>query len=407
MNFLYTLGIRFYVAGIFLASFFNEKAKLWIKGRKNFFESHKNKADKLHGCIWFHCASLGEFEMARPLIEKLKKEKPQSKILITFFSPSGYEIRKNYNLADHVLYLPTDTKSNAKKFIDAFQPTMAVFVKYEIWLNILSELHVRKIKTILISAVFYSEQRFFKWYGNIFREALSGLDKIYVQNQASFDILKKWNINSTIAGDTRYDRVNENAKNTKQIETISEWKNNEKIIIAGSSWSAEEDLLCTFSNKNPEQKIIFAPHDISESHLISIEKKLKNPAIRFSKIHQIKDEKIILIDNIGMLSALYRYADIAVIGGGFSGKLHNILEAAAFGIPILFGPEYNRFQEASEFISEGAAFSFENENTLEKHLKKLLSDEVFRKKAGNKSLEIVKRNLGATQKIWEENFISF
>ncbi len=414
MRILYSIGIRLYVVGIFIASFFHKKAALWIEGRKNCEhfdqaqceEKNGEKAKTLHGCIWFHCASLGEFEMARPLIEKLKKEKPESKILLTFFSPSGYEIRKNYELADLVLYLPADTKTNAYYFIHAFQPSMAVFVKYEIWLNILAELRKNKIKTILISAVFTSNQRFFKWYGKIFREGLNGMDEIYVQDESSFELLNKWNIPSVVGGDTRYDRVSENAKNAKDIPEISKWKANDSVIVAGSCWEHEENILASFSSKNPSQKIIFAPHDISENHLKNLEMKLKNPFIRYSKLESISNENIIIIDNIGLLSSLYKYADIAVIGGGFSGKLHNILEASTFGIPVLFGPIYKRFQEAQEFISNGAAFTFYDEKSFAEKTNLLLNDSDFRFKSGATATKLVQKNLGATEKIWKENFIS-
>jgi 3-deoxy-D-manno-octulosonic-acid transferase len=395
-----------YVAGIFLASFFNPKAKLWIDGRKKCLEKNSDKAKAIQGCIWFHCASLGEFEMARPLIEKLKKEKPECKILLTFFSPSGYEIRKNYPLADLVIYLPADTKKNAFYFVNSFKPSLAVFVKYEIWLNILAELKKNKIKTILISAVFHPQQRFFTWYGKIFRNALLGLDKIYVQNETSFEILKKWKINSIVAGDTRYDRVNENAKNTKSIEAISAWKKNEIVIIAGSSWQPEEDLLCGFANQRPNQKIIFVPHDISEKHLTELEKKINIPAIRFSKFTATSAENVLIIDNIGLLSSLYANAEIAVIGGGFSGKLHNILEAATFGIPVLFGPKHKKFQEAEIFLKEGAAFEIKDSISLADILDKLVSNETFRMTAGLKSRKIVEKNLGASDIIWKENFLN-
>lgn len=404
MRFFYSLGIRFYVAGIFLASFFNQKAKLWIEGRKNCQSKNEKKAHEIRGCVWFHCASLGEFEMARPLIERLKKEKPETKILLTFFSPSGYEIRKNYELVDLVIYIPADTKSNAFWFVEAFRPSLAVFVKYEIWLNILAELKKNKIKTILISAVFHPEQRFFKWYGKIFRDAISSMDKIYVQNESSYEILKKWKIESVIAGDNRYDRVSENAKNIKPIEAIYKWKSNEKVIIAGSSWQPEEKLISEFANKNSNHKIIIVPHDISENHLKNIESQINVPLIRYSQLDKITHEKIIIIDNIGLLSSLYQYADIAIIGGGFSGKLHNILEAATFEIPILFGPKHNRFQEAKEFISAGAAFTFFDQKSLDENLNSLLSNEEKRKKSGEAALKIVQKNIGATEIIWNENF---
>ena len=404
MRFFYSLGVRFYVAGIYIASLFNKKAKLWISGRKNGQSKNEKKAHDIRGCVWFHCASLGEFEMARPLIEKLKKEKPEAKILLTFFSPSGYEIRKNYELVDLVIYIPADTKTNAFWLVDAFRPSLAVFVKYEIWLNILAELKKNKIKTILISAVFHPKQRFFKWYGKIFREALSAMNKIYVQNETSHEILKKWKIDSIIAGDNRYDRVSENAKNIKPIDAIYKWKSNEKIIIAGSSWQPEEKLVCEFANKNSNQKIIFVPHDISENHLKNIESQLKLPFIRYSQLDKITYEKIIIVDNIGLLSSLYQYADVAIIGGGFSGKLHNILEAATFGIPILFGPKHHRFHEAKEFISAGAAFTFSDQKSLDENLNLLMINDGNRKKSGESALKIVQKNIGATEIIWKENF---
>jgi 3-deoxy-D-manno-octulosonic-acid transferase len=250
----------------------------------------------------------------------------------------------------------------------------------------------------------HPKQRFFKWYGKIFREALSSMEKIYVQNQSSYEILKKWNINSVIAGDNRYDRVHDNAKNAKQVSVISEWKKNDRILIAGSCWQPEEILLCEFANKNPGWKMIIAPHDISENHLKNIESRLNIPFIRYSNTDKIKDEKIIIIDNIGLLSSLYQYADIAIIGGGFSGKLHNILEAATFGIPVMFGPKHHRFQEAKDFISVGAAFTFSDQKSLNAILISLMENEEKRKKSGEAALQIVQENIGATEIIWKEFF---
>jgi 3-deoxy-D-manno-octulosonic-acid transferase len=402
---IYSISIRFYVAAIFLASFFNKKAKLWIDGRKNCEEKNAKKAKEIQGCVWFHCASLGEFEMARPLIERLKAEKPSTKILLTFFSPSGYEIRKNYPLADLVIYIPADTRTNAYYFIEAFKPSLAIFVKYEIWLNMLAELKKNRIKTILISAVFNKEQRFFKWYGKIFREALIDLDEIYVQDQNSNELLSQWNIRSKIAGDTRYDRVFSNSKNVQSFDKIKKWRGDLPVIIAGSSWQPEEDAVAHFANENRNIKIIFAPHDISEKHISDLIERLKIPFQKYSNFNTDSNSTVLIIDNIGMLSSLYQYADIAIIGGGFSGKLHNILEAATFGIPLLFGPHHKRFHEAQEFINAGAAFTFDSKESLNHHLQELLKDENKRQKAGKASIQTVQNNLGATEKIWNENFI--
>lgn len=362
----------------------------------------------MKNCIWFHCASLGEFEMARPLIERLKKEKPNQKILITFFSPSGFEIKKNYDKADLILYLPLDTRKNAKDFIQLFQPSLAVFVKYEIWLNYLNQIKNNGIKSILISATFNKDQRFFKWNGKIFRDGLKIFNTIYVQNENSKKILSTIQIKSIVAGDTRYDQVNANLQNKKNLPLLEKWVGNNKVIIAGSSWEPEEKLLIPFVNKKTEGiKIIIAPHDISSPHIHQIKSKITVPFSLYSQLKESTISNVLIIDNIGLLSSIYQYGNIAIIGGGFSGKLHNILEAATFGLPILFGPKHNKFQEANDFICENAAFVFTNENELNNHLNKLISDEGYCKESGNQSRKIVERNLGASGKIWNDYFTSF
>lgn len=405
---LYSLGIRAYSLAIHIASIFNSKAKLWVKGRKKWQNNYVQQASQMKNCIWFHCASLGEFEMARPLIEKIKAEKPNKKILISFFSPSGYEIRKNYEKADLVLYLPLDTTKNAKKFIELFQPTLAVFVKYEIWLNYLQQLKNSKIESILISATFYPSQRFFKWYGNIFRNGLRNFKSIYVQNKSSQKQLESIQIKSIVAGDTRYDQVFANSKNKKTLPTLENWVKNHKIIIVGSSWQPEEKLLAVYCNQDLKNvKFIFAPHDISDKHIHQLTDQLKVPFTLYSELKENDSSKVLIINNIGLLSSIYQYGDLAIIGGGFSGKLHNILEAATFNLPILFGPKHDKFQEANEFIKEKAAFVFSNEKELYLHLNKLLTDDHFRLKTGDNSQQIVQRNLGATDIIWNDYFTSF
>ncbi len=408
MRLLYSLGIRFYDVAIHIASLFNSKANLWVKGRKNWVKKFQEQAPLMKNCVWFHCASLGEFEMARPLIEKLKTEKPHQKILISFFSPSGYEVRKNYDKADLVVYLPIDTRKNASTFLQLFQPSLAVFVKYEIWINYLNALKNSTIDSILISASFNTKQRFFKWYGKIFREGLSVFRSIYVQNNQSQQLLKSINIESIVAGDTRYDQVNANAKNKKSLPALEKWKGNNKVIIAGSSWQTEEKLVADFCNQNLDGvKIIIAPHDISTTHIDQLKLLLKVPYTLYSDLNENETTRVLIINNIGFLSSIYQYGDMAIIGGGFSGKLHNILEAATFNLPVLFGPKHDKFQEAKEFVSEKAAFVFSNEIELNNHLNKLLSDNDFRMESGNNALKIVKRNLGASDKIWNDYFTSF
>lgn len=391
-----------------MVSPFNSKAKLWFVGRKKWRIKYSELADSMKNCIWFHCASLGEFEMARPIIERLKKEKPNQKILISFFSPSGYEIRKNYDKADLILYLPLDTKKNAKDFIQLFQPSLAVFVKYEIWLNYLNQLKINEIDSILISATFNKNQRFFKWNGKIFRDGLKTFKTIYVQNVESKNLLSSIQIDSIIAGDTRYDQVNANLKNKKSLPIIEKWIGDNKIIIAGSSWEPEENLLIPFANKNNTGvKIIIAPHDISASHINQIKSKINIPYSLYSNLKENDSSSILIIDNIGLLSSIYQYGNVAIIGGGFSGKLHNILEAATFGLPILFGPKHSKFQEAKEFISEKAAFVFSNENDLTSQLNKLITNDTYCHDCGKQSKKIVERNLGASEKIWNDYFTSF
>lgn len=404
MSFFYNLAIYLYYFGIRVASLFNQKAKLWIKGRKNLFENLEKSINKNEKIAWFHCASLGEFEQGRAVLEKFKKDYPHYKIFLTFFSPSGYEIRKNYPFADYIFYLPIDTKHNAKKFVEIINPSLVFFIKYEFWFNLLSELKRKNISTFLVSAIFRKEQHFFKFYGSFFRKSLSSFQHIFIQDAGSKQLLEKINLNNvTIAGDTRIDRALEIPKQTNPISLVEKFKGDHQFLIAGSTWEKDEEILTEIILKSELQnlKFILAPHEVSEENISRLETIFLEKAIRFSKANDanIHNKKVLIIDNIGMLSSLYQYGEIAYIGGGFGKGIHNTLEPATFGLPIIFGPNYHKFSEAKELVKLQGAFSINNKREAEEIIKKLLNDNIFRKNASEKCKNYIKENSGATEKI--------
>ncbi len=399
MQIIYNLSIYLYKLLILIASLFNHKAKLWLKGRKNIFDSlHLKFKNNTSKTVWVHCASLGEFEQGRPLIEKIKKTYPEIKIFLTFFSPSGYEIRKNYSEADYIFYLPLDTTSNAKKLIDIVKPTAVFFIKYEFWFNYLNALKEKNIPTYLISGIFRPNHYFFKSYALWYRNQLKNFNYFFVQNETSKSLLNSIEIqNVTIAGDTRFDRVYEISQQTKEFEIIRAFCENKKIIVAGSTWEEDEKILSSFDFNN--SKLIIAPHEIDENHLKNIETLFKKKKIlRYSKanIKDVKDYSILIIDNIGMLSSLYKYGSIAYIGGGFGSGIHNILEAATFGLPVLFGPNYKKFSEAIELINMGGAFSITNESDFRDRMI-YLDNENNLKQASKICKNYIENNIGATE----------
>jgi 3-deoxy-D-manno-octulosonic-acid transferase len=364
MLLIYNIALHLYYSAVFVVSLFNEKAKLWVAGRRNInYEKYKQS-------IWFHFASLGEFEQGRPVLEYYREKHPDKKIVITFFSPSGYEIRKNTPLADAVYYLPLDTAANARRFIDAIQPAMAIFTKYEYWYHFFNELNKRDIPLYIISGIFRPDQVFFRWYGGLHRKMLRFVTYFFVQDEASVELLKTIGINnSTVSGDTRFDRVWANARQPKELPPISEFKNGHKLFIAGSTWPEDENLVATLVNDYTDWKFIFAPHEISEEKIAKLIGMLPhNSAIRYSQLATnhlpLTNYQTLIIDNIGMLSSLYQYADIAYIGGGFGVGIHNTLEAAAFGLPVIFGPNYDRFKEAHDLVALKGGFSINNEAEL-------------------------------------------
>ncbi len=402
MRFFYNISIFFYYLAIRIASFFNPKAVLWLKGRKNVFDRIESaiRTSESKQLIWFHCASLGEFEQGRPLMEKLKKQNPSVKIILTFFSPSGYEIRKNYSGADHIFYLPMDTPSNAKKFIEIVKPEKVFFVKYEFWFNYLNELKRKNIPTYLVSGIFRDDHYFFKSTGAWFRKQLGAFTHFYVQDEKSLTLLNAIGYsNVTLAGDTRFDRVFELASNVKQIDLVKQFAADKTVLIVGSSWKEDEEIISSF--KLDHFKLILAPHEIDTAHIDSIITRFSDVSLLlYSNATElnIKDAKVLVIDNIGMLSSLYQYGTIAFIGGGFGKGIHNILEAATFGLPVIFGPNYKKFTEAKELIRFGGAFSIKDVFEFEK-IMQLLSDEQVLKTASMISKMYVKNRIGATDRV--------
>ena len=401
---LYNIFLKLYPLGIRIASIWNDKAKLWIKGRKKFpFIDAEEKT----GSIWMHCASLGEFEQGRPLIEKIRKEYPAYPIVITFFSPSGYEIEKKFKGADHVFYLPADSASNAKKFITLINPKLVLWVKYEYWHYYLHELKRKNIPVLLVSGAFRKDQPFFKWYGNFWRKMLSCFTYYFVQNASSKDLLESINIkNVIVSGDTRFDRVITIAENFDDIPLIKEFCGNHKVIVAGSTWEDDEAEWIHYTKTNRDIKFIIAPHEVDKENLNDVKRSFPN-SIFYSEWNPDKQATgtqphILIIDNIGMLSRLYKYADITYVGGGFGyDGLHNILEAAAYGKPVIFGPVFDKNFEAQELIECGGGITITNALDLEKTLTALFNNPDELQKRSLAAKNYVYSNAGATKKIME------
>lgn len=402
MRFIYNIGIYLYQLAIFVASFFNAKAKKLRVGQAEAFAVLKLKIEPNTRYVWFHAASLGEFEQGRPVIEQLKKQQPDTKIILTFFSPSGYEIRKNYALADIVSYLPLDTASSAKRFVEMLNPSKAIFIKYEFWPNYLQALKAAGIPVYSISAIFRPGQIFFRWYGQWYKTLLQGIDHIFVQDKASLDLLKTNGIeNVTVAGDTRFDRVADLAAQAKNIPLVEAFvKDADKVIVAGSSWPKDEELLVRYLQLHPDVKMILVPHEIHAAHITGISKLLDGNFVRYTEATEtnVQTTNCLVVDTIGLLSSIYRYGHVAYIGGGFGVGIHNTLEAAVWNVPVVFGPMYEKFREARDLIAIGGAFSIPDYETLEEKLDALLKDE----KAGVIAGEYVKQNTGATKLILKE-----
>ena len=410
MKHLYNFGIRCYTTAIAIAALTNHKAKLWHNGRKGLIEDIEQRLSTrcAKQRVWIHVASLGEFEQARPIIEKIRELNIDTEIVVTFFSPSGYEIRKGYALVDEIFYLPADTPRNAKRFIDAVNPTIAIFIKYEFWLNYLAELKSRKIATYLASAIFREESIFFKPWGKIWRKALSTFSTIFVQNDDSVRLLKKLGYdNVVVAGDTRFDRVAAIAKNGKHVPIIEQFIGTKRAFVAGSTWRKDEELLVDLANDNPEIKFIIVPHEIDKAHIQNLIDDCGGRAICYSECSgttNYDNYQILILNTIGLLSTVYRYATWAYIGGGFGMGIHNTLEAAIYGLPIAFGPRYKKFNEAKEMIACGVAKSVSTYKELSEWFTPLRDDAELWQQKHTAAQEYTKKNIGATDLIIEEIF---
>ncbi|NNM19128.1 MAG: 3-deoxy-D-manno-octulosonic acid transferase, partial [Croceitalea sp.] len=391
-------------SSIFLWSskFFSKKMKLFVEGRKNVIPELKEKISPNDKTIWFHCASLGEFEQGLPIINSIKEEYNHHKIVITFYSPSGYEVKKNDPVADAIVYLPIDTKKNVREFLEAVHPSLAIFVKYEFWPNYLIELKKLNIPTLLVSGLFRKNQVFFKSHGSFMRRALQTFDHFFVQDANSEKLLANIGFqNVTISGDTRFDRVSHQIENDNSLDFIEQFLGDTLCVVCGSTWPEDEDVIVPFIKESPDNvKFIFAPHIIEEEAIEKLREKLELPSVLFSeKSHtSTSDAKVFIVDTIGFLTKIYSYAQIAYVGGGMGNSgLHNILEAATFGVPIIIGQNFDKFPEAKRLQQLAGLFAVSNSEEFKEIMQKLLSDEKFRNQTGMICGHFVNSNTGATK----------
>jgi len=401
---LFFYNLLTHIASYFLKviALFNPKIKLFVNGRKNVFKKLQESVAVTDKTIWIHCASLGEFEQGLPILEELKKQYQNHKIVVSFFSPSGYEVKKNSPIADVIVYLPLDTKTNAKHFLNAVHPELAIFVKYEFWPNYLAELKCRNIKTLLVSGIFREDQAFFKNYGKWMLNSLQTFDHFFVQNEASKILLNNIQFkNVTVAGDTRFDRVSEILKRDNSLDFIETFKQNKTTIVYGSSWSDDESIYLDYLNSTKNIKHIIAPHDI-KPHKIE---KLKNSIIKTVLLYSEKDGKntanydVLIIDTIGLLTKIYSYADIAYVGGAFNTGLHNTLEPAVFGIPVVIGPEFQKFQEAVDLVNRKGILTVSNKDIYTTVINELVNSDQHRLATGKINSNYIHQQAGATTKI--------
>lgn len=408
MLFLYNLIIIFASQVVKLLALFSPKMKLFVDGRKEVFSILKSKINTTDKTIWFHAASLGEYEQGLPVIEKIKVQYPNHKIVVTFFSPSGYEVRKNNTVADATVYLPLDTKSNAQKFIKAINPELVFFIKYEYWPNYLNKLKKLEIKTYLISGIFRENQAFFKWYGGFYRNALKTFDYFFVQNESSKNLIQSIGFNNVkISGDTRFDRVVAILERDNSLDFIEQFKDNKTTIVIGSSWPKDENLLVNYiNNAQSNLKFIIAPHNIKSEQIANLKSQITKSTILFSENVEtrhalsIQEKNVFIIDTIGILTKIYSYADIAYVGGGYGNTgVHNILEPATFGVPIVIGPNYSHFAEAIALVHQEGCVSISNQNELDEAFDNLISNEDVRHEKGHICSTFVQMNKGATEVI--------
>ena len=404
MLFLYNLVVVLASQLLKIVALFSPKMKLFVDGRKSVFQTLANKIQSSDKTIWFHAASLGEYEQGLPVIEAIKQQFPNHKIVVTFFSPSGYEVRKNNTVADVTIYLPLDTISNAKQFIKLVHPEMAFFIKYEYWPNYLNELKNQNIKTYLISGILRENQAFFKWYGGFYRNALKTFDYFFVQNESSKTLLKSIGFNNVkVSGDTRFDRVVSILERDNSLDFIEQFKDNKTTIVIGSSWPKDESLLVNYINQSSNDvKFIIAPHNIKSEQIQGLKNSITKKVILFSEKDNVdlSNSNVFIIDTIGILTKIYSYADIAYVGGGFGNPgVHNILEPATFGVPVVIGPNYSHFAEATALVNMEGCISIQNQNQLNEAFDLLLHNEDERLEKGHICSTFVQMNKGATQTI--------
>lgn len=404
MLFLYNLLLILASQVVKIVAIFSPKIKLFVDGRKSVFQTLTDKIKPEDKTIWFHAASLGEFEQGLPVMEKIKAEFPNHKIIVTFFSPSGYEVRKNNTIADVTVYLPLDTKSNARQFLKLAHPDLVFFIKYEYWPNYLNELKKGNIKTYLISGIFRENQAFFKWYGGFYRNALKSFDYFFVQNESSKTLLQKLGFNNVkISGDTRFDRVVAILERDNSLDFIKQFKNKTTTIVIGSSWPKDESLLVDYINQtNQTVKFIIAPHNIKPEQIQELKNSISKKTILFSEKENkdLSHYDVLIVDTIGILTKIYSYADIAYVGGGFGNPgVHNILEPATFGIPIIVGPNFSHFAEATALVHQEGCVSISNQNELNDTFANLISNEDIRHEKGHICSTFVQMNKGATDVI--------
>jgi len=405
MLFLYNLVVSFAAFFLKIVALFSPKIKLFVDGRKNVFSILEEKIKPSDKTIWFHSASLGEYEQGLPVIEKIKEKYPAHKIIVTFFSPSGYEVRKNNTVADVTIYLPLDTKSNAKKFLKLAHPELAFFIKYEFWLNYLKELENSKTPTYLISGIFRDNQMFFKWYGGFYRKALKAFTYFFVQNEKSKEKIEDIGFqNVIVSGDTRFDRVAAILERDNTVEFIEKFKNNTPTIVIGSSWPKDEILLAEYINQASENvKFIIAPHNIKQEQISNLTSLITKPTVLFSEkdaVSNLSDYNVFIIDTVGLLTKIYSYGTIAYVGGGFGNPgIHNILEPATFGIPILIGPHYSNFAEAVKLVELGGCIVISDNKELKQNFDRLLQDENFLNEKSQICSSYIQDHKGATDSI--------
>lgn len=402
---MYQIFIWLYQIGVWMGSLLSEKVrKMWV-GEHDAYHILEGKVDPSARYVWFHAASLGEFEQGRPLIEHIRKEWPEYKVLLTFFSPSGYEVRKDYKGADICCYLPIDTISNARRFLRMVRPEMAFFIKYEFWYNYLHILKHRGVPTYSVSSIFRPDQIFFKWYGRSYRKVLYCFSHFFVQNEKSRELLRQLNIGCvSVVGDTRFDRVLQIKEASKRLPIVEAFvEGTQGVFVAGSSWEPDEDVFIPYFNQHKEWKLIIAPHVVSEDHLRSIEEKLNRKTIRYStaSAESASAAECLIVDCFGLLSSIYHYGTVAYVGGGFGAGIHNVLEAAVWGVPVIFGPENKHFQEAQELIAAQGGLEITDPRTFDAVMGRLTHDNDFRARSGGQAQEYVKGKAGAMRRIME------